>query len=165
VRFFVAIAVLAFAIALQTAVLPEIVILGVQPQLLVVVAVMWTTIRGLDEGRVVVFGTALVYGLLSAEPAGFPLIAMAPVVPLVLLRDAGIISSRFLTALALVLVATLCYEAITTLLLTLTAGSVNLFETIYRVYLPAMAVNLLLAPFVYLAISGASWDLRARRYA
>ncbi len=163
-RFAAALAILVIVVSLQTAVLPALTILGAHPQLLLVVAMLWTIVRGPDEGRVVVFSTALLHGLLASAPAGFPLIAMAPVIPLAMLRDAGFVSSRFVMALLLVGIATLFYEALYTLLLTITEGGVNPLVTGYRVYLPAVIVNVAFVPVVYFLLHRLSWDLRARRY-
>src|SRR5438552_2529147 len=104
-RFFAAACVIAVALAFQTAVLPRITLLGVRPDLILVLLVCWTVVRGTDEGRVVVAITAILYGMLSAEPAGFALLALAPIVPLALLRESHL-ASRFALTLCLVAVAT-----------------------------------------------------------
>lgn len=163
-RFIAAVAVIVGTIAFQTAVLSRVTLLGVRPDFLLVVAVTWALVRGPDEGRVVIFVTAFLYGLLVADPAGFPLIAMAPALPLTFLRDSGLIQSKFVMSLLIVGLATLAYEAIYTLLLTLSDGGANVLTTALHVYLPAVLVNLAAAPFVYFLFTQFSWDLRARRY-
>lgn len=163
-RFAAAVAVLVVVVSLQTAVLPALTVFGARAHLLLVVAMVWTMVRGPDEGRVVVFSTALLLGLLSSVPTGFPLIAMAPIIPLATLRDVGFVSSRFVMALLLVAIATLFYEAIFTFLLTLTEKGINPLVTGYRVYIPAILVNVSLVPVVYVLLNRLSWDLRTRRY-
>jgi len=164
VRFVAAVAVIVGAVAFQTAVLSRVTLLGIRPDLLLVIVVTWALVRGPDEGRVVIFVSALFYGLLIADPAGFPLIAMAPALPLTLLRDSGLVQSKFVMSLVIIGAATLAYEVIYTLLLTLADGGADVIATFTHVYLPAVLVNLAAAPFVYFLFVQFSGDLRARRY-
>ena len=162
-RFLAAVVVIAVALAFQTAVLPAIHLLGVRPDLLLVLLMCWAFIRGPDEGRVVVVVTAMLYGMLTADPAGFSLLALAPIVPLALLRESDVAGNRFVLALALVAAATLAHETIYSLLIAATEGSANIPGTALHVYAPAIIVNVLLGAVVYLVVLGFSRDVRATR--
>lgn len=162
-RVVAAILVLVLVIALQTAVLPDLRVLDVRPNLLLVLLMSWAIVRGTDEGRVVVLTAALLVGMLSGDPAGFPLIALAPIVPLAALLSSGIVSSRAASALLATAVATLLYESAYTLLLAVSAGAPDFTATLLHTYPRAVVVNLLLTPVVYWAILTFSGDLRLRR--
>ncbi len=162
-RTFAAILVIVFVLSFQTAVVPGIRILGVRPDLVLVLLTAWTLVRGPSEGRVVVSLTAVLYGMLSGDPAGYPLLALMPIVPLATVFGDRISGSRFATTLVLVAVATLLYQAIYTLLLSLEISTPDMGSTILRVYLPAILANLALTPLVYPLMTRFSRDLRLSR--
>ena len=158
-----AVAIIAGLLAFQTAVLPEIQVLGVRPDLVLVVLMLWAFVRGPQEGRTVVLATAVVYGMLTSDPAGFSLLALSPIVPLAFLRETQIGPNPFVTALAAVALATLVYQTLYTILLTATYGGTDLLGTLTYVYLPAVVVNVALAPVVYLLVLRLSGDVADAR--
>ena len=82
------------AALIQAAVMPSFPVLGAYPNLVLVLVVSWTVVRGQREGMVVVPIGGLCLGLVSSQPVGVALLAAAPVVLLAELREARLTQSE-----------------------------------------------------------------------
>jgi rod shape-determining protein MreD len=148
-RYYLAAPLLLAAALLQASALSSFPILGVYPNLVLVLVVSWTVVRGQREGMIVVPLGGLCLGLFSSEPVGVALLAAAPVVLLAELREARLTQSDFLLALLLVLVSSMVYETVFLVSLRVMGESVQWWGSFLRVTLPAAIVNVLFTPPLY----------------
>jgi len=149
VRYYLAAPLLLAAALAQSSVLSSFPVLGVCPNLVLVLVVSWTVVRGQKEGMVVVPLGGLCLGLLSSQPVGVALLAAAPVVLLAELREARLTQSDFLLAVLLVLVSSLVYETVFLVILRVMGESVQWWGSFVRVTLPTAIVNVLFTPPLY----------------
>ena len=162
-RYHVAAAVLLLAALLQTSVVPVFSLLGIYPNVPLVVVVCWAIVRGQREALVVVPIAGIAVGLLDGQPLGMALLALIPVVLLAELREARIVEGDFLLALVTIVVATLAYETIFLVTLRLTGETVYWWGSFSRIIVPTAIVNALLMPPLYGVMWLASADLRRVR--
>ncbi len=148
-RYYLAVPLLLAAALMQSSVLSSFPVLGVYPNLVLVLVVCWTVVRGQNEGMVVVPLGGLCLGLLSSQPVGVALLAAAPVVLLAELREARLTQSDFLLAVFLVLVSSLVYETVFLVILRVMGDSVQWWGSFMRVILPTSIVNVLFTPPLY----------------
>ena len=150
------------AALVQAAVMPSFPVLGAYPNLVLVLVVCWTVVRGQREGMVVVPIGGLCLGLVSSQPVGVALLAAAPVVLLAELREARLTQSDLLLAIALVLVSSLVYETVFLVILQVMGESVQWWGSFSRVILPTAIINSLFTlPLYWLVWWGSTRFRRA----
>ena len=138
-----------FAAVLAASVTPYVKVLGVAPDLVLVLAVCWAMIRGRQEAMVVVPIAGILRDLTTSDPVGTSVLALSPIVLLAAARDLRPVESEFLPALAVVAAATLAYAVVSMTVLTAVGDDVPWGTGLVRVALPSMLVNALLAVIVY----------------
>src|SRR3989304_1059960 len=106
-RYATAFVLVAMAALLQTSALTSFTVLGVHPNLVLVLLVSWAIVRGRDDAMVVVPMGALVLGLMDSQLLGLALLAAIPIVLLTEIREARIVQGDFLLAVFLIIVSTL----------------------------------------------------------
>ena len=99
-RFIVLALVAWFLAVMSVAVMPHIKILGVTPDLVLALACCWAVVRSEEDALIGVPIIAVVSDLVSSDPVGTSLLAMAPIVLLAALARQRPIESAFLPALA-----------------------------------------------------------------
>jgi rod shape-determining protein MreD len=149
-----------FAAVLAASLTPDVKLLGVTPDPVLIFAASWAMIRGQREAMVVVPMAGLLRDLTSSDPVGTSVLALSPIVPLALLRDLRPVESDFLATLAVVAVATFAYAVISMVVLTAVGDDVPWATGLPRVAIPGMLVNALFAVVVYLPMR---WLSRRRR--
>jgi rod shape-determining protein MreD len=137
---------------LSVTVMPHIEILGVTPNLPLILACCWAALRSEEEALVGVPIIAVVRDLVSSDPLGTSLLAMAPIVLLGVASRQRPIESAFPPTVATVVVGTLAYELIYAVVLAITGQPVDLWYAVVRVVVPAMVVNALFSPIIYLPV-------------
>jgi rod shape-determining protein MreD len=148
---YVIVAVVAWLLAmLDVSAMPYVHPLGVSPDLVLIFAVSWAVIRGHDEALVVVPLCGLIQDLTTSDPIGTSVIALAPIVPIAAAVRLRSIESDFLPTIIAVMGSTACYGILSMLILGLTGQEISVFHSLFRVVLPALVVNALFAPVVYL---------------
>jgi len=160
VKYALAFVLMAAAALLQTSAVPAFSVLGVHPNLVLVLLVSWAMARGLREAMVVVPIGTLALGLMDGQPLGAALLAAMPIVLLTEIREARIVQGDFLLAVLLVIVSTVAYETIFLVILRLTGETVQWWGSFALVAVPAAIVNALLVPPVYGLLWLGSGDLR-----
>jgi hypothetical protein len=141
-------------------------ILGVIPNLLLVILVCWLVVRGLDDVMPMIAVTGITLGFVGLQTPGFVLLALLlAMAPVGLMREMHVISSELLLTLALVALASLIYESVLLLGVMATGGVFDLRGGYADVVLPAAGVNILLAPPVYLVMRLARPHAARNRYA
>ena len=141
--------------------MPSFPVLGAYPNLVLVLVVCWTVVRGQQEAMVVVPMGGLCLGLVGSQPVGVALLAAAPVVLLAELREARLTQSDLLLAVALVLASSLVYEMVFLVILRVMGETVQWWGSFSRVILPTAIVNVSLHAAAVLA--GVVGEPRFRR--
>jgi rod shape-determining protein MreD len=132
--------------------MPHVQILGVTPNLVLILACCWAALRSEEEAFVGIPIIAVVRDLVSSDPVGTSLLAMAPLILLGMAARQRPIESAFLPTVAMVTVGTLIYEVIYAAVIATTGQPVDAWYVIVRVAVPAMVVNALFSPIVYLPV-------------
>lgn len=139
-----------FAAALtQAAVLPAFSIFGAQPNLLVVLLVVWIIVGNQRDALLLIPIAGFVLGLLDAEPLGLAMLALAPLILLLEVRELRLARSDLLLAVLLVVVATLAYEGTFLISLALRSQQLDWPASALDVLVPAIIANVLLVLPVY----------------
>jgi hypothetical protein len=159
----------AFAIVLlsllQASSVEQFKIMGVAPNLMLVLLVAWLVVRGLDDVLPMIAVAGITLGLVGLQTPGLVLLGLLPIAGFGLLRELHVIHSDALLTLALVLAASLAYETIMLLDIMATGGVLDLSTALTRAVLPAAIVNAALTPPVYLVMRLAKPNATRRRLA
>ena len=145
---------------LQSTVLPQITVLGVYPDVMLMVVTSWSLLRGSEEGMLWALIGGLMLDLLSSAPFGVCTLPLLLVSFLCGLSQRGIFRFDLLIPIFVIPVATLVYGGTVLILLKLLGWPVTLGEGLQYVILPSMLVNTLGIPFVYVLMR--LLDTRAR---
>jgi rod shape-determining protein MreD len=138
----------------QATVLPELVPFGVVPNLVLVLLLVWSALRGVAEGLIWLMGAGLLLDALAMDPLGTNGLALLPAV-----LGAGLARRRFfhsgmIVPLALAVVATVAHGLILTVLRALeTGGGLPPLTAILRLTLVQAMLNAVLVPPFYLIAS------------
>ena len=127
-------------------------ILGVTPDIILIFASCWVVIRDFREGLVVVPIAALCRDLLTSDPLGMSLIALAPIVVLAMAGKMAAPESRFLVALGTVIFGSLSYSIMGAIVLAATGQDVPLLSALLRSVMLSVVVNALVALVLYLPL-------------
>ncbi len=152
-----------FLSVLGASALPYLKVLGATPNLALILAACWASLRGQGEAMVVVPLAGVFLDLTSSDPLGTSVLALAPIVPLAAARDFRLMESDFVPALGVVAAATVAYYAISMGVLAATGQEVPWLAAFTAVLLPATIVNSLFAIIVYLPVRWLSGNLRTSR--
>lgn len=139
-----------FLAVLNVSAMPFIEVLGVTPDLVLIFAVCWAVVRSEDEAIFVVPMAAIMRDLMSSDPVGTSLIAYAPILFIALLAKMQVLDSDFLPVLVAVAASSFCFEILHAFILMMTGQSVGIGYLLFNVAIPAMVVNSLFAPILYM---------------
>jgi rod shape-determining protein MreD len=137
---------------LQSTVLPRITVLGIHPDVMLMVVTSWSLLRGSEEGMLWALIGGLTLDLLSAAPFGVCTLPLLLVSFLCGLSQRGVFRFDFLIPILVIPVATLVYGGTTLILLKLLGWPVTWEEALQRVILPSILVNTLGMPIVYVVM-------------
>lgn len=139
-------------VIIQTTTMPHLTIMGVKPDLMLLMVISWSLLRGAQEGVIWALVGGMGLDLLSGAPFGT---STVPLVILSLLAGVGELSvfrTHITLPLLATLIATLAYNLFFLLLLHMQGHSIAWADSLIKVVLPSTLFNLLLAPFVYKAL-------------
>jgi len=125
----------------QSTVLPHIRIAGVHPDLMLVLVVCWSMLRGFREGVIWALMAGIVLDLLSGAPFGMFTLSLVCAALLPGLGTANFFRSHVLMSLVFVSLGTVCSYAISLLMLYLAGHEAIIFEMASRQLLPGVAIN------------------------
>ncbi len=128
----------------QAAVLPAFSIFGAQPNLLVVLLVVWLIVGTQRDALLLIPTAGFVLGLLDAEPLGLAMLALAPLILMVDVRELRLAQSELLLAVLLTVLATLAYEGTFLISLAVTGERLDWPASALDVLVPAIIANVLL---------------------
>lgn len=154
---------LLMAALVQTSVLPAFPVFGVSPNLVLILLVCWTIVRGQQEAMVIVPIGGLCLSLVGSQPIGVALLAVTPVLLLSELAALRLTGSDLLLALVLVFLSSLLYESVLLVGLRLEGESVGWLAAFLRAVLPTSIVSVLFTPPLYWFVWSRSESLRRIR--
>jgi len=141
---------LAFFLALfQAASMEQFKILGVAPNLMLVLLVAWLVVRGLDDVLPMIAVAGITLSFVGLQAPGLVLLAMLPVIGLGMVRELRLIHSDVVLVMALVGAATIAYELVLLASVMMTGGVFDVQTALAHAVVPAVIVNLAIAPPVY----------------
>lgn len=138
---------------LQTTVLPELTVLGVKPELMLLSVLAWSLLRGPGEGLVWAFLGGLMLDLFSGGPLGASTLALLAVSFGAGFVEPSVVRTSFVLPVGAALGGTLLYQGLFLLVVQLVRGSVPWADSLLLVTLPSLAVNTLLMPVVFQALA------------
>src|SRR5512140_3634603 len=143
----------AFFLALfQAASVEQFKILGVAPNLMLVLIVSWLVIRGLDDVLPMIAVAGLTMSFVGLQSPGLVLLALLPVVGLGTVRELHVIHSDIVLALALVAAATMAFELVLLASVMATGGVLDVRTAFADTVLPSVAVNVAMTLPVHLVM-------------
>ena len=145
----ISIPLLGFLALVQSSVLPHMTVLGVKPELVLLVVVSWTLLRGLTEGLTWAFVGGLWIDLLSGGPFGFSSLALVLIAFLASLLEANLFREHIVLLMMIMTAASLLYGALYLLLLRLDSHPAATLPALWRVVIPAALYTSLLTPFIF----------------
>ena len=157
----------AFFLAMfQASSVEQIHVLGVIPNLLLVILVCWLVVRGLDDVMPMVAVTGITLAFVGLQAPGLVLLALLlAIAPAGLLREMHVVSNDLLLAVVLVGVASLIYETVMLASVLATGGVLDVRGGFSDAVLPATVVNVCMGPVVYMVMRLAKPRVSRNRYA
>jgi len=128
--------------------------MGVKPDIVLLLVVSWSIIRGAMEGVVWGFIGGLALDLFSGAPLGVSALILVAVGLLTNLGESNLLKSNMVLPLLAGFLASCAYEGAQMLALQAFGWNLSLGEAITRVVLPSSLLNAVLMPGVY-------WPLQA----
>jgi len=151
-----------FLALLQAASIEQFKIIGVAPNLMLVLLVAWLVVRGLDDVLPMLFVAGVTLGLVGSQTPGLVLLALLPIAAFGVVRELHVVHSDAVLVLALVLASTVAYELILLASVMVTGGVLDVRTAFVHAVVPAALVNLGLALPVY-AVMRLAKPVDARR--
>lgn len=134
---------------MQSTAISRIIILGVKPELVLMVIASWSLLRGTKEGLVWAFIGGICLDLLSGASFGMMTIALLTVSFIAGLGESSVFRTHIVLPLVIALITTLVYDLIILVILDLTGHPVVWLDSLTRIMLPSAVVNALLMPLVF----------------
>ena len=143
---------LAGVVLLQTTLVPHLSMGGVKPDLMLMVVVSWSLLRGAKAG--IAWGAAggLVLDLLSGGPFGIFTLTLILVGFLTGVGEIHIVRANVLLPAMTILFATLIYTLLPLLMLQILGWPIPWEIHVVGILLPALLWNVVLMPFVYASL-------------
>jgi rod shape-determining protein MreD len=142
---------IAAAALLQAAVLPDLTLLQVRPNLVLVLVLLWTIARGTREGALWAFGAGLFLDLLTLAPLGLHALALLSVAGVAALCRTPRFRLGLLLPMAAALAATVLHDAV---LLVAQGGDLGrLLPSLLRLSLLTGLLDLVAVPISYLYVA------------
>jgi hypothetical protein len=164
-RYWTGAAIALFLALLQASSIEQFKVLGVTPNLLLVLLVSWLVVRGLDDVLPMIAVAGITMGFIGLQTPGLVLLALLPIAGLGVVRELHVIHSDLLLVLAFVLVATVAYESIILATLIVSGGGFDVAAALRSAIIPSALVNVVLTPPVYVVMRLAKPALRRNRLA
>ncbi len=132
--------------------MPHLTIMGVKPNLVLLMVISWSLLRGAKEGVIWALVGGMGLDLLSGAPFGTSTVALAALSLLAGLGELSVFRTHIALPLIATLIATLSYDLLFLLLLYARGCSIAWIDSLIKVVLPSTLFNVLLSPFVYKAL-------------
>ena len=132
--------------------MPHLTIMGVKPDLMLLMVISWSLLRGAQEGVIWALVGGMGLDLLSGAPFGTSTVALVALSLLAGVGELSVFRTHITLPLIATLIATLVYDLFFLLLLHMQGCSIAWADSLTKVVLPSTLFNVLLAPFVYKAL-------------
>ncbi len=132
--------------------MPHLTIMGVKPDLVLLMVVSWSLLRGAQESVIWALVGGMGLDLLSGAPFGTSTVPLVIISLLAGLGELSVFRTRIALPLIATLIATLAYDLFFLLLLYAEGRSIAWTDSLTKVVLPSTLFNVLLSPFVYKAL-------------
>jgi rod shape-determining protein MreD len=163
--YYVALPLLLLVALIEASVLPMFRIGGLQPNLMLVLLVIWLMVRGAHEAFVLIPIGGLFLGLVDGAPMGTALIAMAPIAVLHEVRGAHLNEGGLVLTIAFTVVMTLVYHVIYLAIFTLRGEAGAWGPALVGIAVPVCLLNVLVLLPAYAVISATNQNTRRSLYA
>jgi len=154
-----------FLALLQASSIEQFKVLGVTPNLLLVLLVSWLVVRGLDDVLPMIAVAGMTLGFVGLQTPGLVLLALLPIAGLGVLREMHVIHSDIVLVLAFVMAASVAYESIIVASLVVTGGGYDIIAALRSAVIPAAVVNVAITLPVYVVMRMAKPSNRRNRLA
>lgn len=136
----------------QASVLPRLPVLGVQVDLVLLIVLAWSILRGFPSALPIAWGGGVLLDVVSGTPFGAHTLALGLLAPAAVIATRHLLADSLLPALGVALAGTLAYDLV--LLLTLQANQVPVpwGSAFWSLAVPSAIVNALAMPLVYLPL-------------
>lgn len=143
----------AFFLALfQAASVEQFKVLGVAPNLLLVLIVSWLVVRGLDDVLPMIAVAGLTLSFIGLQSPGLVLLALLPVIGLGLVRELHVVHSDTVLVLALVAASTAMYELVLLASVMASGGVLDARTALAGTVVPSVLVNVAITLPVHLVM-------------
>lgn len=154
-----------FLALLQASSIEQFKVIGVTPNLLLVLLVLWLVVRGVGDVLPMIAVAGVTMGFIGLQTPGLVLLALLPIAALGALRELHVIHSDVLLALAFVVAATVAYELIIVASLMASGAGLDVLAALRSAVVPAAIVNVAITPPAYLVMRLAKPSDRRNRLA
>src|SRR3990167_8182886 len=129
-----------------------------RPDLLLLLVIGWAVAFGYGQGVVALALCGFLMDMASALPVGGHVLALVPVMLLILLVERQLMSSRFISSLLLVLVATFLYYLSLAVVLQFSGRHVDWGGSLVQTVVPGALTNVAVSPlFFWVTATLAAW--------
>ncbi len=132
--------------------MPYLTILGVKPDLMLLMVISWSLLRGSKEGMIWALVGGIGLDLLSGAPFGTSTVILVALSLVAGLGELSVFRTHIALPLIATLVATLVYDLFFLFLLYVRGYSIVWTDSLIKIVLPSTLLNVLLSPFVYRAL-------------
>src|SRR3990170_370564 len=139
--YYVGITLLFFVAIIEVSVLPLFRVYGLQPNLTLVILIVWLIIPGQEEAYVLIPIGGVLLGLVESAPMGTAIIALAPIAVLQEVRGSHLGQGGVVMAAAFAVVMSVVYNFTYLLVFTLTGESGNWLVATTDVVLPVPRIT------------------------
>ena len=136
----------------QAALIPGINVLGIGPNIVLVLILVWSAERGIPEGVIWALPVGILLDLIALDPLGSNTLALIPVAVIGGLARRRLFHSGVIIPMLLVVVATVVHQIVGAIVSSLT-GSVYSISVIARLSLLTALLNVALVPILYIGIA------------
>jgi rod shape-determining protein MreD len=149
---YVTILLLIAIVILQTTAVSHLTVLGVKPNLMLLMVISWSLLRGAKEGVIWALVGGMGLDLVSGTPFGTSTVALVALSLVAGLGELSVFRAHLALPLIATLVATLAYDLFFLLSLYARGCSIAWTDSLIKVVLPSTLLNVLLSPLVYKAL-------------
>jgi rod shape-determining protein MreD len=149
---YVTILLLGTTVVFQATAMPHLTILGVKPDLVLLMVISWSLLRGAKEGLIWALVGGIGLDLLSGASFGTSIVPLVILGLMASLGELSVFRTRMALPLVAILIASLVYNLFFLLLLYTEGRSIAWADSLTKVVLPSTLFNVLLSPLVYRAL-------------
>jgi rod shape-determining protein MreD len=140
---------LVIAVFAQATLLPRLRFFGASPNLVLIVLLSWSLLRGPSEAVAYAFLAGIVFDLISGLPLGTTSLALMLVCALAVLGEGPFFQGHVFLPMTAVAIATAIYAWFTLLVLQFHGAPVDWAGTTVRVIVPELLLNVVVISMVY----------------